>query len=77
MRHEGSKEYQDVYAYNQMETSAGYSNYNNMSVTVIKIDEVCQTRNLGNRVRILHLKEGNVLILPLLLDVHLIKRSVK
>lgn len=54
-----SKEYQNVCVYIQMKIGVGYSYYNNRSVSAMKIDEVNQTRKLGNNIKILCLEKRN------------------
>lgn len=71
-RQEISKKYQHVCVYIQMKISVGYSNYNNRSVSAMKIDEVDQTRKLGNNIKILCLEERNYFLLVCLFSHYLV-----
>lgn len=59
-----------------MEINAEYSNCNKQFILDMRAADISQRRNLGDKVKIRCLQERNILILPLLLNVHLIKSKV-
>lgn len=59
-----------------MEINDEYSNYNKQFILDMRAADISQRRNSGDKVKIRCLQERNILILPLLLNVHLIESKV-